>query len=210
QAALLHLSKVLSLEVVPQRIECYDISHLGGEETVASMVVFTEGVPDGKAYRRFKIKDDKNNDYASLGETLRRRFTASRSGNTAFLPEPDLIIIDGGLGQVNAAYKVLKEMDVDIPLFSLAEKNEEIYRPGVGEPIVLSRHDEGLRLLQRLRDEAHRFALQYNRQLRSKKVRVSALDNIEGIGPQRKKMLLSHFGSVAKIKEASVEELQQV
>lgn len=210
QATLIHLSKVLGLEVVPVRIECYDISHLGGEETVASMVVFTDGVPDGKAYRRFKIKNEQNDDYASLRETLKRRFTAAKAGNTAFLPEPDLIIIDGGLGQVNAVAKVLKEMDIDIPLFSLAEKNEEIYRPGVGEPMILSRHDEALRLLQRLRDEAHRFALQYSRQRRSKKVRVSALDNIEGIGPQRKKVLLSHFGSVAKIKEASVEELQSV
>lgn len=210
QAALIRLSKVLALEVVPQRIECYDISHFGGEETVASMVVFTDGVQDGKAYRRFKIKNDQNNDFASLSETLRRRFTASRSGNEAFLPEPDLIVIDGGLGQVNAVYKVLKEMGVDIALISLAKKNEEIYRPGIGEPIVLSRHDEALRLLQRLRDEAHRFAVQYNRQLRSKKVTVSALDNIEGIGPQRKKMLLAHFGSVARIKEASVEELQKV
>ncbi len=210
QAILLHLSKVLSLEVVPSRIECYDISHLSGQETVASMVVFTDGLPDGQCYRRFKMKNEQNNDFASLSETLLRRFTAAKAGNPAFLPEPDLIIIDGGLGQVNAVAKVLRDMDIDIPLFSLAKKNEEIYRPGVGEPLVLSRRDEALRLLQRLRDEAHRFAIEYNRKRRSKKIRVSALDNIEGIGAQRKKVLLTHFGSVAKIKDASVEELLTV
>lgn len=210
QAILLHLSKVLSLEIVPSRIECFDISHLSGQETVASMVVFTDGLPDSKGYRRFKMKNEQNNDFASLSETLLRRFTAAKDGNPAFLPEPDLILIDGGLGQVNAVAKVLWDMDIDIPLFSLAEKKEEIYRPGVSEPLVLARNDEALRLLQRLRDEAHRFAIEYNRQRRSKQVRVSALDNIEGVGSQRKKALLSHFGSVAKIKEASVEEISAI
>lgn len=210
QAILLQLSKVLNLEVVPSRIECFDISHLSGQETVASMVVFTEGLPDSKFYRRFKMKNEQNNDFASLSETLLRRFTAAKDGNPAFLPEPDMILIDGGLGQVNAVAKVLRDMDIDIPVFSLAEKKEEIYRPGVSNPLVLARNDEALRLLQRLRDEAHRFAIEYNRQRRSKQVRVSALDNIEGIGSQRKRALLTHFGSVAKIKEASVEELSAV
>lgn len=207
---LLHLSEVLNLEVVPERIECYDISHLGGTETVASMVVFTQGVPDPKAYRRFKIKTEQNNDFASLTETLCRRFNAAHEGQAAFLPEPDLIIIDGGLGQVNAVNQVLKDLDIDLPLFSLAKKNEEIYRPGVSTPLVLARRDEALKLLQRLRDEAHRFAIEYNRQRRAKKVKISALDNITGIGAKRKKALLTHFGSVAKIKEASVEELMGV
>lgn len=208
-ANLVHLSKVLSLEVVPNRIECYDISHLAGQETVGSMVVFTDGVPDKKSYRKFKIKNEQNNDYASLSETITRRFEAAKAGNSAFLPEPDLIIIDGGLGQVNTIYQTLQNINIDIPVFSLAEKNEEIYRAGVSEPIILPRHDVGLRLLQRLRDEAHRFALGYNQQLRSKQVKLSALDNIQGIGPKRKKSLLTHFGSVAKIKTASVEELQK-
>lgn len=207
---LMHLGRVLDLEILPQRIECYDISHLGGDETVASMVVFCDGLPYNAGYRRFKMKLDRNDDYDSLRETLRRRFTQARAGNPAFLPEPDLILIDGGLGQVNAAKGVLDEMGVDIALFSLAEKREEIYRPGTGQPLVLERRDEALKLLQRIRDEAHRFAIEYNRQRRSKKMTVSALDNIEGIGPGRRRNLLRHFGSSARIGEASVEELAAV
>jgi len=207
QAILVHLSKVLELPVVPDRIECYDISHLGGQETVASMVVFTQGDPDGSAYRRFKIKQDQNDDFASLRETLRRRFRQAQQQNPAFLPEPDLIVIDGGLGQVNAVQTVLDELGVDIPLISLAEKNEEIYKPRRSEPLVLPRRDEGLRLLQRLRDEAHRFAVEYNRQRRTRRMTSSSLDNIEGIGPQRRRALLKKFGSVDGIREASLEEL---
>lgn len=209
EAILKHLSQVLQLEVVPQRIECYDISHMGGEETVASMVVFTAGVADRKAYRRFKMKVDQNDDFASLSEALSRRFQRARAGDPSFLPEPDLILIDGGAGQVNAVNSVLKAMQIDIPLFSLAEKNEEIYRPGPAHPLRLSRRDEALQLLQRLRDEAHRFAITYNRQRRAGKVRASTLDNIEGIGPARKKKLLSHFGSVKAIQQASLQELTQ-
>ena len=210
QDILKQLSQVLNLEVIPQRIECYDISHLGGEETVASMVVFTGGMADRKAYRRFKMKIDQNDDFASLSEALQRRFKRAREEDPSFLPEPDLILIDGGIGQVNAVYRVLQEMQVDIPLFSLAEKNEEIYRPGSAAPLRLSRRDEALQLLQRLRDEAHRFAIEYNRQRRAGKVRASSLDEIEGIGPERKKKLLSHFGSVKAIQQASLEELLQL
>ncbi len=209
-AALLHLARTLDLETLPQRLECFDVSHLAGEETVASMVVFTGGKPEKKAYRRFKIRTAQNNDTASMAEALRRRLENARQGNPAFLPEPDFILIDGGLGQVNAAAAVLQEMDLDIPLFALAEKKEEIYRPGENQPLRLAARDEGLHLLQRLRDEAHRFALAYNRQRRSKKVRASALDEIPGIGPQRKKNLLAHFTSVAKLKEASLEEMAAV
>jgi excinuclease ABC subunit C len=210
QAVLIHLSKVLELPVVPERIECYDISHLGGQETVASMVVFTQGVPDGSAYRRFKIKQDQNDDFASMRETLRRRFRQAQQQNPAFLPEPDLIVIDGGLGQVNAVQAVLDELGVEIPLVSLAEKNEEIYQPHRSEPLVLPRRDEGLRLLQRLRDEAHRFAVEYNRQRRTRRMTSSALDHIEGVGPQRRRALLKEFGSVNGIREASLEELAAV
>lgn len=209
-AILKHLSKVLELEVIPERIECYDISHLGGEETVASMVVFTGGAADRKAYRRFKMKADQNDDFASLSEALERRFKRAREGDPAFLPEPDLILIDGGAGQVNAVNHILKAMQVEIPLFSLAKKNEEIYAPGPAHPLRLSRRDEALQLLQRLRDEAHRFAIEYNRQRRAGKVRASALDKIEGIGPTRKKQLLSHFGSVKAVRQASLEELTQI
>ncbi len=207
---ILTLARALDLEVVPVRIECYDISHLAGEETVASMVVATNGKADKKAYRRFKIKIEQNNDFASLGETLRRRFQEAQRGNQAFLPEPDLLLIDGGLGQVNAVKMELDLMGVDIPVIGLAKKKEELFRPGVGEAIVLSRRNEGLMLLQRLRDEAHRFAIEYNRQRRGSKLRLSVLDKIEGIGAKRKQALLLHFGSVAKIKTASREELLQV
>lgn len=210
QAVLIHLSKMLELPVVPERIECYDISHLGGQETVASMVVFTQGVPDGSAYRRFKIKQDQNDDFASMRETLRRRFRQAQQQNPAFLPEPDLVVIDGGLGQVNAVQAVLDELGVEIPLISLAEKNEEIYKPHRSEPLVLPRRDEGLRLLQRLRDEAHRFAVEYNRQRRTRRMTSSALDHIEGVGPQRRRALLKEFGSVNGIREASLEELAAV
>lgn len=205
---LVHLSKVLEMEVVPHRIECYDISHLAGQETVASMVVFTDGLPDNSAYRRFKIKQDQNDDFASLREALRRRFNQAREQNPAFLPEPDLIVIDGGLGQVNTVRAVLDQMGVDIPLISLAKKNEEIYRPHRSEPLVLPRRDESLRMLQHLRDEAHRFAIQYNRLRRASKMTSSALDNIEGVGPQRRRALLKHFGSVNQIRAASMEELK--
>ena len=207
---ILNLARTLDLEVVPVRIECYDISHLAGEETVAAMVVATNGKADRKAYRRFKIKIDQNDDFASLSQTLRRRFHEARRGNQAFLPEPDLLLIDGGLGQANAVKMVLHQLGVDIPVLGLAKKNEELFRPGVGEAIVLSRRNEGLMLLQRLRDEAHRFAVEYNRQRRGSKLSRSALDNIEGIGAKRKQSLLLHFGSVAKIKTASREELLQV
>lgn len=210
QETLLHLSKVLSLEVVPERIECYDISHLSGEETVASMVVFTGAMPDRKAYRRFKIRSDQNNDYASLAETLQRRWKEAEKGNPAFLPFPDLILIDGGLGQVNAVKQTLDDMGAELPLCSLAKKDELVFRPGISEPLIFPRRDPGLMLLQRLRDEAHRFAIEYNRQRRGKKVTASALDGIEGIGPRRKQALLKQFSSVARIRQASLEELEQV
>ncbi|MDD2620451.1 MAG: excinuclease ABC subunit UvrC [Syntrophomonadaceae bacterium] len=211
QDILLQLGKALQLEVIPQRIECYDISHLGGEETVGSMVVFTNGLAERKSYRRFKIRIEQNNDYASLAEVLQRRFKKSREElNPSFLPEPDLIIVDGGLGQVNAAKMILDEMQVDIPVYGLAKKNEELYKPGVGQALILPRRDEGLRLLQRLRDESHRFAIEYNRKRRGKKLIVSALDDIKGIGKERKQKLLAHFGSVSKIRVATVEELATV
>lgn len=208
--ALLDLSEALDLEVVPERIECFDISHLGGEDTVASMVVFTGGKPDNKAYRRFKIKNDQNNDYASLAEAVRRRFKRAMDGDPSFLPEPDLLIIDGGPGQAGAVHEALFQLGVDLPVFGLAKKNEELFHPGKADPLVLPRRHKGLMLLQRLRDEAHRFAITYNRQRRSSKVTRSALDEIEGIGPQRKMALLQHFGSVSALSGADVETLAAV
>ncbi|HPF20733.1 MAG TPA: excinuclease ABC subunit UvrC [Syntrophomonas sp.] len=207
---LQHLAEKLELEVLPDRIECYDISHLAGEETVGSMVVFTGGREDRKAYRRFKLSRDQNDDFASLREVLERRFTEARQGNPAFLPEPDLLLIDGGLGQVNAVKRILTQMGVETAVVGLAKKNEEIFYPGQGEPIRLVRRDEGLMLLQRLRDEAHRFAITYNRQRREKKVTRSILDEIPGIGPQRKKALLRQFGSVARLEQAELAEITAV
>jgi excinuclease ABC subunit C len=207
---LQHLAETLNLEVIPERIECFDISHLAAEETVASMVVFTAGREDRKAYRRFKISKNQNDDFASMREVLERRFREAQQGNPAFLPEPDLLLIDGGLGQVNAVKSVLNQLGVEIPAVGLAKKNEEIFYPGRGEAIRLPRRDEGLMLLQRLRDEAHRFAITYNRQRREKKVSRSVLDEIVGIGPKRKKALLQQFGSVAKLKLASLEEIAAV
>lgn len=207
---LVSLARDLDLEVVPARIEGYDVSHLGGEETVASMAVVTDGKADRKAYRRFKMKNARNDDYASLNEALQRRFQEARQGNPAFLPEPDLVLVDGGLGQVNTASLALREMGVSVPVLGLAKKREELFRPGCSQPIMLPRRHEGLKLLQRLRDEAHRFAVGYNRQRRSKKITSSALDGISGIGAKRKQALLLHFGSVARIKSASREELLQV
>ncbi len=207
---LLELSEALELEVVPERIECFDISHLGGEETVASMVVFTGGKADTKAYRRFKIKTDQNNDYASMNEAVRRRFKRALAGDQSFLPEPDLLIIDGGPGQAGAALEALNTLGVEVPIFGLAKKNEELYHPGHAEPLVLSRRHRGLMLLQRLRDEAHRFAITYNRQRRSAKITHSALDGVEGIGPRRKMALLQHFGSVEAISRADMDALTAV
>lgn len=207
---LQHLAETLNLEVIPERIECFDISHLAAEETVASMVVFTAGREDRKAYRRFKISKNQNDDFASMREVLERRFREAQQGNPAFLPEPDLLLIDGGLGQVNVVKSVLNQLGVEIPAVGLAKKNEEIFYPGRGEAIRLPRRDEGLMLLQRLRDEAHRFAINYNRQRREKKVSRSVLDEIVGIGPKRKKALLQQFGSVAKLKLASLEEIAAV
>ena len=210
QESLHSLARTLALEVIPERIEAYDISHLGGEETVASMVVFTGGETDRGAYRRFKIHNDQNNDYASLAEALQRRFRNAREGNPSFLPEPDLILIDGGAGQVNSVRVALQKAGVEVPLCGLAKKNEEVYLPFRPHPLRLSRRDPGLMLLQRLRDEAHRFAVEYNRQRRGKKLKLSELDRIEGVGPQRKQALLSQLGSVKRIRQASLEEIMAV
>lgn len=209
QAALQQLSIDLGMEVIPQRIEGYDVSHLSGEETVASMVVFSGGRPDKKSYRRFRIKLPQNNDYASLAEALRRRFGEARQGNPAFLPEPDLIMIDGGLGQLHAAQQVLQEMQLDIPMVALAKREETLFKTD-GQPLKLSRRNPGLMIMQRLRDEAHRFAIEYNRLRRGKKLTKSRLDEIEGIGPQRKKLLLEAFGSVAGLSRATQQDIAAV
>lgn len=206
---LIELARVLGLEVIPERIECYDISHLGGEETVGSMVVFTGGTKDSKSYRRFKL-EEQNNDYQAMAAVLRRRLQAGLREDQAFLPLPDLIMVDGGLGQVNAASQVLQELAVDIPVIGLAKRHEEVFRPGDPQGLRWPRNSEILKLLQRIRDEAHRFAIEHSRKRVRKRSLISILDHIEGIGERRRQELLKAFGSLEKIKQATPEELAQV
>ncbi|NLB18663.1 MAG: excinuclease ABC subunit UvrC [Syntrophomonadaceae bacterium] len=206
---LIELARLLELEVVPERIECFDISHLGGEETVGSMVVFQDGDRESKSYRRFKL-EAQNNDFQAMDTVLRRRLSAGLRGDLSFLPMPDLIMVDGGLGQVNAAAAVIRDLNMDIPAIGLAKKNEEVFLPGVSEGIRWPRSSQVLRLLQRIRDEAHRFAIEHNRKRIRKRSLVSVLDHVPGIGERRRQELLKAFGSVERIRGASVEELAQV
>lgn len=207
---LVALAQVLSLETVPSRIECYDVSHLSGEGTVGSMAVLTEGKKDKSAYRRFNLGKDINDDYQALSEILRRRLTRGQEGDPAFLPMPDLVVIDGGLGQVNVAQRAMQEMGITVPVVGLAKKNEEIYFPSQREPLRLPRRHQALHLLQSLRDEAHRFAVTYQRTRRGHNIKQSELDRIAGIGEKRKMALLQAFGSVDAIKNATPEELSRV
>lgn len=218
-AILVELQKNLGLEKLPRRIECFDISNTQGADSVASMAVFEDGRPKGSEYRRFKIRTVEGpNDFASLQEAVRRRFLkgleerqnlATEKGK--FAKFPDLLLIDGGKGQLSAVVAVLKELGLtQIPIASLAKEEEEVYRPGQEEPLVLSRHSDGLKLLQRIRDEAHRFAITYHKSLRDKRTVASGLDGISGIGPKKKQLLLKKFGSVKRIREASLEELLSV
>lgn len=210
--SLLALQEVLGLPAGADRIECYDISNLQGSNAVGSMVVFLHGRPVKGEYRRFQIKDIKGpDDYASLREILGRRFSRLQAGDAKFAAMPDLILIDGGQGQLSAAVQVMKEMGVGhIPVFGLAKREEEIFAPGMTEPLRLPRDSAALQLLQRVRDEAHRFAVTYHRQLRGRQLGESTLDAVAGIGPRRKAALLQAFGSVARMQEASLEDLAAV
>lgn len=213
------LRQDLGLEKPPLRIEGFDISNIQGQEGVASMVVFENGIPKGGEYRRFKIRTVEGpNDFAMLQEAVRRRFRkgleereqlATESGK--FARFPDLLLIDGGKGQLSAVYEVLKELGLShLNLISLAKQEEEIFKPDSNEPIRLSRRSESLMLLQRVRDEAHRFAITYHKTLRDKRTKASKLDLVTGIGPKKKQLLLKRFGSVKRIKEATIEELMTV
>ena len=211
RAALAELCAVCGLAAPPHRIEGYDISNTQGVYSVASMVVFEDGKPAKHAYRRFRIKTVEGaNDFASLAETLTRRFLRQRQGDDKFLAMPDLIMIDGGREQLKAVCRALDAIGVEVPLCSLAKKEEEIYLPDREQPIRLPRTSGALQTLQRLRDEAHRFAITYHRSLRSKKSLGSVLEEIEGVGPKRRTALLSHFETMAAIQKASVEELAAV
>lgn len=215
--ALQQLEEVLGLEAPPARIEAYDISNTQGKEIVASMVVMIEGKLAGDEYRRFRIREvqDGPNDYRSMQEVIGRRFRRGLQERAdgedgKFAAFPDLVLIDGGKGQLSAAIQVRDELGLDIPFISLAERLEEVFVEGQSLPVNLPRNTKGSLLLQRLRDEAHRFALTYHRNLRGKASRSSVLDHIPGVGPKRKKALLRHFGTVKAIREASVEDLCQV
>lgn len=192
------------------RIECYDISHISGTNSVASMVVFENGEPAYKEYRKFKISAEiGNNDFASMTETLTRRLTDLKECKENFNKRPDLLLIDGGYGQLHAVKEVLDRLELDIPMISLAEKNEEICTLESNKPIVLKKSDYALKLLQRVRDEAHRFAITFHRELRGKSLK-SALTEIEGVGKVKVKALLKHFKSVEAISKASESDLMKV
>ncbi|MDQ2689833.1 MAG: excinuclease ABC subunit UvrC, partial [Chloroflexota bacterium] len=252
--ALTELATALELERMPERIECYDMSNIQGTAAVGSMVVFIDGKPEPKEYRRFRIRSgDTPDDFRMMAEVLRRRFSrvAKLRSETGALslaavgadeaPEgdgdddrpldldpvagpvadgngqrpretgwavPDLVIVDGGKGQLSAAVGALNELGIaDVPIAGLAKRFEELFLPGRAAPVVLPRRSQALYLVQRIRDEAHRFAITYHRDVRGKRALRSELDDIAGIGPGRKKALLKRFGSVRRIKEASLEEV---
>ena len=207
--ALETLKKLFGLKRL-NRIECYDISHISGTNSVASMVVFENGEPAYKEYRKFKISAQiGNNDFASMIETLTRRLTDLKECKENFNKRPDLIVIDGGFGQLHAANGVLEKLELDIPIISLAEKNEEICTLHSNMPIILKKSDYALKLLQRIRDESHRFAITFHRELRGKSLKSALLD-IEGIGSVKVKALLKYFKSVDAISKASESDLMKV
>ncbi len=221
--ALAELQEHLGLEEAPTRIEGYDISNIQGTAATGSMVVFVKGVPRKSNYRRFRIRTVEGaDDYAMMQEVLRRRFrratqriSESASGETgedSWTIMPDLIVVDGGKGQLNATLEVLEEYGLrgEVPVISLAKKREEVFMPGCSEPLILPRDSQALYLLQRIRDEAHRFAIGYHRQLRTKKSLASMLEEVPGIGPKRRQALLQHFGSIEAIRRANIEELAAV
>jgi excinuclease ABC subunit C len=221
RAALDELAEELNLPQPPRRIECYDVSNIQGTSAVGSMVVFVDGHPRPAEYRRFRIKTVAGaNDFAMLAEVLRRRFKRASagpapSGDGGEPPEaegwaalPDLVIVDGGKGQLSAAHDVMRDLAVGhVPLAGLAKRNEELFLVDEAEPVVLPRTSQALYLVQRVRDEAHRFAITYHRKVRAKAGMRSALDSVPGIGPKRKQVLLRKFGSVKGIREAALDDI---
>ena len=210
--AIKALKEKLSLKNVPIRMECYDISNISGTNKVCSMVVFKNGEACKKDYRKFKIKTVKgSNDFASLQEALGRRLERLKEGKLeSFKEMPDLIVIDGGKGQLSSTKEILDKYDFDIDIISLAKRIEEVFVPNSSTPILLKPGSVELRLLQRIRDEAHRFAITFHRQLRTKEQTKSGLDEIVGVGPKTRDLLLRIFGSTEKISQASQEEIESV
>ena len=226
--ALTELRDLLGLTEAPLRIECYDMAHLQGTDYVGSMVVLEDGLPNKREYRRFKVKDvPGNDDYAAMEEVLTRRFkayleerdqvsdtealaTGERKRSKRFAYPPQLLLVDGGKGQLGVAERVLKNLGLEneIPVASLAKRFEEVFIPGQSEPVEIPRGSEALFMLQRIRDEAHRFANSFHRELRDKRMVSSALDGIEGLGEARKKKITQAFGGVNAVKQASLDDLR--
>ena len=224
EAALAELQAALKLAKPLNRIECYDISNTQGTAAVGSMVVFEQGVPSKKLYRHFNIRNVCGpDDFASMEEVLTRRFNRwlaaqeiadipGKKPDASFALTPDLLLVDGGKGQLSRATAVLEHFDLTdkIPVAALAKQNEELFIPGRSDPIILPRHSQGLYLIQRVRDEAHRFAITSHRKQRTRRGLASRLDSIPGIGPARRKALLLHFGSIQNIMDADIEELVKI
>ncbi|MDX6469997.1 MAG: excinuclease subunit [Gaiellaceae bacterium] len=216
--ALEELREALNLESLPLRIECYDISHAMGQDPVASMVVFQDGLPRKADYRKFGIKTagEDPDDFAAMAEVISRRFARLSDGrgethDSSFASVPNLVVIDGGKGQLSAGLAAMQAYDLPrVAVIALAKRIEEVFVPGSSDPILLSRHNPGLQLLQRVRDEAHRFALGFHRQRREARGFGSIFDDLEGVGPARRRALLQHFGSVEQMLAASAEELEGV
>jgi excinuclease ABC subunit C len=233
--ALQNIQEFLGLTDAPLRIECIDISHVQGTDVVASLVVFEDGLPRKSDYRHYAIReaagDGRSDDVASIAEVTRRRFARHvadaqvpvvEDGSPDHGPQasvrprrfaypPNLFVVDGGAPQVNAAAAVLEELGVtDVAVIGLAKRLEEVWVPAQADPVIMPRNSDGLYLLQRVRDEAHRFAITYHRSKRSKRMTASALDSVPGLGEHRRKALVTHFGSVARLKDASVEEITAV
>jgi len=212
QEAVADLQNVLHLAVSPRRIEAFDISNIQGTNAVGSMIVFENGQPKRSDYRRFRIQigEGKPNDYGMMHEVLSRRLRAAVSGNVKFQHLPDLMLVDGGIGQLNVALAAMDSLDLQLPVAALAKEHEEVYLPGNPIPTSLPDHSRALHLLQRVRDEAHRFAVSYHRTLRAREIRESVLDDIPGVGAKRKQRLLSHFHSLRRLREAPAEEIASV
>ena len=211
--ALRELQEALGLEGPPKRIECYDVSHVQGTSVVSSMVVFEDGRPAKSQYRRFRARiADRNDDFTNMHDTLKRRFARSASPEAqSSWPLPDLVILDGGKGQLSAGLAALADAGrLQIPIAALAKEREELFVPNRPDPIVLPRNAQGLYLVQRIRDEAHRFAVTYHQKVRARRAVRSILDDIAGVGPARKRALLRKFGSVRAMQDAPVEDLAAV
>ncbi len=212
EGAMLRLCGLIGLAEIPRRMECYDNSHIRGRDTVSGMVVFIDGERAPKEYRRFKIKAEAGgDDYLAMREVLTRRFQKAADGDGKFCDLPDLLVVDGGRGQLNVALQVLGEFGLgDIPAIGLAERHEDIILPDQPEALSLADHDPALHVLQRIRDEAHRFAITYHRSLRAKNTLYSELDSVAGVGPKRKKALFDALVSAEAIREANLEALAKI